>query len=318
MMNITANEGPRLPPAQEKELKPQEDNDQIQKIKYIQWSSLPAGKFVPALNTVSSLPAGLYELKYESQYSSVVLNKKGFNLDDLYELPTYEIGEILNDIKKFWDNKLLFKEYNYVHKRGILLYGKPGCGKSGIIQICVKYLIEQKNGIIINIKNSDDVENYTYYISTIREIEKERPFIVIMEDIDSILGDNKYATSQVLNILDGINQIGDVVYIATTNYPEKIEERITNRPSRFDRRYEISLPNSDIRRAYFINKLGKSFKDIDLWTNETDGMSLAHLKELVISTILLGNPFKESINKLRELEKEPIITDDSTNTVGFK
>jgi SpoVK/Ycf46/Vps4 family AAA+-type ATPase len=79
--------------------------------------------------------------------------------------------------------------------------------------------------------------------------------VVILEDIDSIAGESRSQTSRLLNILDGVKQIENVVYIATTNYPEKLEERITNRPSRFDRRYRVELPNEEIREAYIKHKL---------------------------------------------------------------
>jgi protein TonB len=60
--------------------------------------------------------------------------------------------------------------------------------------------------------------------------------------------------------------IEGVVYIATTNYPEKLQERITNRPSRFDRRYKVELPNEEIRRAYIQHKLNDDdLKNVDIY-----------------------------------------------------
>lgn len=288
----------------------------IQKIKYSQWLSLPDGNFVPSLETADRLPEGLYELKYDGNYNNIKLVKKDFKLDELYELPSKEIEGVLKDIRSFWDKRELFKKYNFIHKRGILLYGDPGCGKSAIIQLCISQLIKEKKGIAINIKNTDDVENYTTFISTIRQIEKDRPFIIILEDIDSIMGGEKYTTSQVLNILDGIKQINDVVHIATTNYPDRLEERILNRPSRFDRRYKVSAPSDTVRRTYFINKIGSDFVDLELWVEETKGMSLAHLRELVVSVIVLGNSFEETINTLKELKHKPKLN-NGESSVGF-
>jgi predicted AAA+ superfamily ATPase len=100
-----------------------------------------------------------------------------------------------------------------------LLWGDPGCGKSGIIQLCVKKLIEVENGIVINIGDEDQFTWYSDIIKELRKIEPERPLIVILEDIDSLAGEDRYSTTKLLNILDGVNQIDNVVYIATTNYP---------------------------------------------------------------------------------------------------
>ena len=112
------------------------------------------------------------------------------------------------------------------------MYGEPGCGKSGIIQLISQQLIE-KDGIVINVKDEEDVDRFTSFIATFRKVEPTRPLVVLLEDIDSLAGENRYQTARLLNILDGVKQIEGVVYIATTNYPEKLQERITNRPSRF-------------------------------------------------------------------------------------
>jgi SpoVK/Ycf46/Vps4 family AAA+-type ATPase len=249
--------------------------------------------------------------------STHTLKKQPFKTDELYHLPSPEIMDILKDIESFWDRVDKYKQYNFIHKRGILMYGDPGCGKSGIIQLITQDLIK-RNGIVINVKDEEDVEKFTSFIPTFRKIEPNRPLVVILEDIDSIAGENRYQTARLLNILDGVKQIEGVVYIATTNYPEKLQERITNRPSRFDRRYKVELPNDDIRRAYIRHKLNDediSNIDIEEWVKKTDGMSLSHLKEVVISVIVMGRTFEETINNLEELAERPRIK--GSGNVGF-
>jgi ATP-dependent 26S proteasome regulatory subunit len=171
----------------------------------------------------------------------------------LYQLPSDELTDIIEDIQKFWQRADRYKEYGFLHKRGILLYGDPGMGKSGIIQLITKHLVDNMQGIVINLTNGDQIEWYGELITSFRQIEPNRPIIVILEDIDGIASEGSWSTSMLLNILDGVKQIDNVVYIATTNYPEKLEERITNRPSRFDRRYEVEPPTDDVRLAYSIS-----------------------------------------------------------------
>lgn len=283
------------------------------------WSPMKDDEFAPAYPIVEQIPSGLYEIKWNSALQTHVLKKMPIMMDELYSLPSAEIKEILQDIECFWERRPTYKEYNFVHKRGILLYGDPGCGKSGIIQLCVKYIIEKKNGIVINIKDEEEVGYFTEFISTVKSIEPERAIIVILEDIDSLAGEDRYSTTKLLNILDGIKQVDNIVYIATTNYPEKLQERITNRPSRFDRRYQVELPSSEVREAYIKAKLKPEDLDrIDLptWLDLTKGMSLSHLKELVISVIVMGNSFEESIKHLSDLKKAPRIS--KGGNVGFK
>jgi hypothetical protein len=297
-----------LPPSIINELEEMEPSMEKKDNQYVQWSVLPNGVFAPAQKTVMELEAGLYELKYDNSLGTYVMVRQKQNTDELFFLPSTEITEVIEDIKKFWEKRSIFLNYKFAHKRGILLYGEPGCGKSCIIQLCMKHIIEEMNGIVINIKDEDDVDSYISFIHNFRKIEPNRPLIVIMEDLDSIMGEDKYSTSRVLNILDGIKQIENVVYIATTNYPEKLEDRVTNRPSRFDRRYKVELPDDEMRKAYFLHKIPLTDIeniDIDKWVKDTKSMSLAHLRELVISTIVLGNTYQETIDKLNNLKKRP-------------
>lgn len=267
---------------------------------YTEWLIRGTNKYVPAQPTVKTLPSGFYEVE-EDDYN-ILLESKPIQTDELYTLSSPELLNIIDDIKLFWNQESLYKTYNFVHKRGILLYGDPGNGKSGIIQLILKYLFESKNGIAINIKDAESLQRYSQIISKFRSIEPTRPIIVILEDLDAMLVNDSWITSTLLNLLDGVKQINNVIYIATTNYPENLEARIIDRPSRFDRRYEIKFPTSDIRREYLKYKLSEDYiKTINLeeWISETDGMSLSHLKELIISVVLLGKNFDETLNILK-------------------
>jgi AAA+ superfamily predicted ATPase len=298
--------------------------DQIEKEKVANgfscWSVLGNDEYTASHPTVHKIPSGFYEIIYKHSMGCNVMVKKSVNADELYKLPSKEITDIIDDIRKFWDNREKYRDYNFVHKRGILLYGEPGCGKSGIIQLCTKHLIDEMNGIVINIPDSDAIHRYNEFIDTIRKVEPDRPLIVIMEDIDSIAGENRHETSLLLNLLDGVKQIDNIVYIATTNYPEKLEERITNRPSRFDRRYEVQMPDDTVRRAYIEAKLTKEDLeriDIDEWLEHTKSMSLAHMRELVISVMAMGNSFEETIQRLTGMKIRPRINSKG-GAIGFK
>jgi predicted AAA+ superfamily ATPase len=271
------------------------------------WSNLKNDEYAPAYVTVPKVPSGVYEIGWNSNLQTFTLKKQPFKTDELYHLPSYEIMDILKDIDNFWNRVDVYKKYNFIHKRGILMYGEPGCGKSGIIQLISQQIIKN-DGIVINIKDEEDVERFTSFIGTFRKIEPNRPLIVLLEDIDSLAGEGRSQTARLLNILDGVKQIEGVVYIATTNYPEKLQERITNRPSRFDRRYKVELPNEEIRRAYINYKLSDDDLknvDVDLWISKTDGMSLSHLKEVVVSVIVMGRTFEETMDNLEGMKRAP-------------
>lgn len=284
------------------------DRKEEEKIKGLcQWSFNDEGMFIPANNTLPSLDSGFYEIKNHHNYGLHLQKIKTIS-EELFLLPSPEIENIIEDIKKFWSEKENFKKYKYTHKRGILLHGDPGGGKSGIIQLCIRYVIKEMDGIVINIKDQGQVEYFDEFIQTFRKIEPNRPLVVVMEDLDALTGEDKYITSKLLNILDGIKQIDGVVYLASTNYPEKLEERISNRPSRFDRRYRIDAPSAEIRESYLRSKLNPEDLekiDINRWIKDSEGFSLAHLKEVVISVFVLGNTYEYSIQHLKEMGVRP-------------
>jgi hypothetical protein len=296
-----------------------DETEKFDNQKYTQWAIHSGGKFTATLATTPTLNPGYYEVGSDNQIG-YYLERKDVNTDELYQLPSDELIDILEDIEKFWKRKDKYKEYNFIHKRGILLYGEPGCGKSATIQLCTKYLTDSMGGIVINVTNGDQVEWYSKIMNKLRQIEPDRPLVVIFEDIDAIASEGNWTTSMILNLLDGIKQIDNVVYIATTNHPEKLEDRITNRPSRFDRRYEIELPNDEVRKAYIQNKLSEDDLkkiNIDNWIVESKGFSLAHMRELVISVVTMDNSFEDTIARLKGMKVKPRIKSKTPSSIGF-
>lgn len=286
-----------------------------------QWQITSEGIFIPCTKTVRNIPPGLYSLICDRN-GNICLKTQTICNDQLLIFPDKQHQEIIGDIKKFWQRKEFYVKYNFSHKRGILLYGEPGCGKSCIVNICIQFLISKLNGIVLNISNADELEFFEEIVPTIRKIEQTVPIIVIIEDIDGIANSSNHITSTLLNLLDGIKQIQNVVYIATTNYPQELEQRLSNRPSRFDRRYEITLPSKTVRQFYFQKKIKpEQLAKIDLnkWILQTQGFSTAHLKELIISVFVLNYQFEQAIKILKSMIKQPTIKCEKLNTkkAGF-
>ena len=106
----------------------------------------------------------------------------------------------------------------------------------------------------------------------------------------------QYVKSFFLNELDGLAQNHGVLTIATTNHPERIDDAILNRPSRFDVKYDFALPSEFLRRRFalkWIKKARGSASEIENLfarsddeaiagdvAKRTEGWSFAFLKEL--------------------------------------
>lgn len=170
-------------------------------------------------------------------------------------------------------------------------------GKTSAVKMILNNIVK-RGGITVKFDNPG---TFTAGMKVLRDIQEDTPVICLMEDLDSILDWN--SESRVINVIDGMEGVDRVVFLATTNYPEKLGSRIMNRPSRFDKRIFIGMPNSESRKIYLAKKLnGKKVEGgIQKWVDDTDGMSVAHLKELVVAVTILGKDYGETIGRLREM-----------------
>ena len=281
------------------------------------WHVIGDNVFKPSGDAVikKKIPAGYYSLNHDGNIGNYI-EKQSFINDDYIHLPIKEFDEIISDINKFWTLIPQFNKYGFIHKRGILLHGKQGNGKSFLMSAIIDNLINNYDGIIFSISSGDDLEIFSsFFNSDFRKIEPDRPVIVTIEDIDGLL-DKKYKETNLLNILDGIKHTSNIVYIATTNHIEKLEERIINRPSRFDRRYHIKEPDENVRRVFIENKLHKddlSKINIDEWVEKTEGYNLAHIKELIISVVIYNNTLKDTLAYINDMRQRPQVDTEWKN-----
>ena len=285
---------------------------------YCQWSTSDGVRFAPSSKTANQLTPGVYDICHNSAVG-LYFEKIQILTTGLIQFPETNSDKVVAEIKNFWEKESVFKKFNLNYKRGIILYGPPGSGKSSTIQFIMRDVVD-RDGVVIKFTAPN---LFLEGIRKFREIQPNTPIVVLMEDIDSII--EIYCESEVLNILDGVNQIDKVVFLATTNYPEKLGARIINRPSRFDKRFKINHPNAESRRIYLEFIIGKEtldFADIDLdkWVRDTEDFSLAHLKELFTAVVILGDSYEESLDSLNLMRQEtPDSSEDSSRpSMGFR
>lgn len=277
---------------------------------FTQYTTMGGG-YTPATKTLSALPSGIYKPAFTAQGQLIFMPQRTVT-DGLIEFPDCASESILAEVAKFWTLKEKFKEFKYSHKRGVLLCGPPAGGKSSTIAIIIKKMVKS-GGLVIF---ADNPSALALALSAMRMVEPDRPAVIIWEDLDAVI--KTFGESQVLAVLDGESQVANVLFIATTNYPEDLEERITNRPSRFDRIQVIGMPSAAARKMYLEIKLGKTeHEGVDL-VAETDGMSIAHLRELIVAVFCLDNEVRETITRLRGMSKGPKSANfKSTGKTGF-
>lgn len=248
-------------------------------------------------NAVEALPPAFYRCC--SSMRGAYLEKMRFASDQILRLPDPVCDMLLKEFVTFWASAEKFAARGLSAKRGLILWGPPGSGKTTAVGQMAAHMIEEKGGIVIV---ASDPGTTTECLHHVRKIEPGRPLIVIYEDLDALV--ERHGEAEYLALLDGEHQIANVVNVATTNYPERLDKRFVDRPGRFDRVTFVGMPQEAARAAYFAAKAGEVDAEVRAkWVRLTEGWSIAHLRELIVATQALGDTDDETIARLTDMQE---------------
>ena len=258
-------------------------------------------------NRIASLPPGAYSCGTTMDgipYFSPI----NIMTDKIVDIPNSVTEDVAQEIINFWSDGVSkkFEEYGLVHKRGILLAGRPGTGKTVTLAKTAQIVIDELEGIVLFNPNAGVLSEF---LKLIKEIEPTRKILVIWEEFDSILCGHE---SELLSLLDGEIQVGNIVYLATTNYLSRIPSRIKNRPSRFAKIIEVVAPTTRARRIFLNAKLTEEDKEkyLEPMVHASEGFVMDQLKDLIISVCCFNYPIDEAVRKIKEMEEDSLGIDD--------
>jgi hypothetical protein len=207
-------------------------------------------------------------------------------LEDLI-LPPQLTESLQSDVAHFLASRELYEKAGAAWKRGMLLMGPPGNGKTHAI----KGLIKRAKLPCLYVKSFsgrhvDPAGSIPQVFARARELA---PCVVVLEDLDALVDDEN--RSFLLNELDGFAVNDGLLTIASTNHPERLDPSLIHRPSRFDRKYRFELPDLDLRRRYLETWAAKAPTRIDAElisraAELTAGFTFAYLKEVGLSTLM--------------------------------
>jgi SpoVK/Ycf46/Vps4 family AAA+-type ATPase len=228
--------------------------------------------------------------------------------DPLLEFPDSAAEMVLHGIIDFWNKEAVYRKFGLPYKRGVLLWGPPGAGKTSCMQLVAREVVA-RGGIVLTFSPSYFLDAYRAF----RDIQPETHLLVLMEDFESMIRERE---SRILNILDGVELLDRVTFLASSNFPERLEARIINRPSRFDICVKIGHPDSRARQLYLETLVHQDDAvDIDVarYVRDTETMSLAHIKELFIATVVLGVDYSYTLRRLKTMgDKSASSVDDES------
>lgn len=268
--------------------------------------------YMPTSDTIKSLPAGCYDVHADQKgvFVTPALKQSGL----LLELPEMRSNDVIKIVETFWNSESDYKNGNdYViggaaYKAGIMIFGPPGSGKSCTLKIVANRLIE-RGGTVFYASGSPVA--IADFLSSFSKIEENRKCIVILEDIDSLI--QHFGEAIYLEMLDSAKTINNVLFIATTNYPDRLDARIYNRPGRFSHVIKIGLPTKKAREAY-LKAILKKHDDVDYIVDNSEGFTIDHLTSLVNAVYREKKDLKTEIVRLKSLFKVPKVKEE---TVGI-
>jgi hypothetical protein len=175
-------------------------------------------------------------------------------------------------------------------KRGLLLYGPPGVGKTHT----VRYLTSSLLGTTVLQLTGNALHLIAEACSIARALQ---PAMLIIEDVDLIAEDRGMHPGQhpllfqLLNEMDGLAEDADVVFVLTTNRADLLEPALAARPGRVDQAVALELPDVPARRALFELYRGSLPVDTSGLGDvlaRTEGVTASFLKELLRRAALLA------------------------------
>ena len=216
----------------------------------------------------------------------------------------------------------VFEQMDMQAAKGVLMYGPPGTGKT----LLAKAIANESQSNFISIKGPELLNKYVGESEKgVREVfEKARsnaPTVVFFDEIDSIAGERgrnsgdsgvgERVVSQLLTELDGLEELEDVVVIATTNRPDLIDPALV-RPGRLDRHIHVPVPDEEARRKILaVHTRDKPLAedvDLDSLARRTDGYVGADLEALTREASMAAT--REFIDSV-----DPDDVDDSVGNV---
>lgn len=263
-------------------------------------------------HSIDKIEPGCYRAG-QSPSIGTYLERQPLQTDALLTLSDSKSEAIIDEITQFTTLRPAFQQRGLLYKRGVLLWGPPGSGKTSTLHLLMRLIVDRLKGMALLVDNPHIAGEA---LQLVRRIEPDRQVIAIMEDIDGLIAN--YGVEHYLSLLDGESQVDNIVFVATTNYPERLDRRFVDRPSRFDTVEYVGMPSADARRQYLTFKEpGLSDDVIAEMVAATDGLSIAHLREMIILTQCFGRTIAQAAKRLNAARRRTPSSDHAPDRTSF-
>ena len=227
----------------------------------------------------------------EEPAQGVESHTSGVTYEDIGGLEE-EIQRVREMVELPMKHPQIFQRLGIEPPRGVLLHGPPGTGKT----LMAKAVANETGAEFFSIAGPEIISKYygeseQQLRDIFDEAREESPSIIFIDELDSIAPKREEVTgeverrvvAQLLTMMDGLEERGQVVVIAATNRVDSVDPAL-RRPGRFDREIEIGVPDVEDRQEIFnIHTRGMPLADdvdIERLSNETHGFVGADIASL--------------------------------------
>ena len=197
--------------------------------------------------------------------------------------------ELVEDLEQMLSDAAWFRSRGLAWRRGYLLYGDPGNGKSMMIRALARRF---------------DLPVFLFDLSTLTNNElragwakarEQAPCLAVVEDLDAVFSGRENLVEgstltfdALLNVIDGVDAADGIIFFATTNRPECLDDALGGhghgsdlgtRPGRIDRTLHLGAPDAAGRRKIASRVLGADHPELGAFLRDADGLSGAQIQE---------------------------------------
>jgi hypothetical protein len=252
--------------------------------KFAQWVLVNPAETVPALERLRSVFIDSQPMVHVLGGSDIALPEDAYNWDRVVLDPA-AAQLVRDDFESFLKREDWFRRHGLPFRRGYLLYGPPGNGKTTAARVMASHPAVSAHAL--DFSNTD--LNNDALSCVFERAAQMAPAVVIFEDLDRIYGGvasrennlTKITLQHLLNCLDGLGSQDGVVVVATANDPTALDPAILKRPGRFDRVVPFKPPSVELRHEY-LRRLGHGTLDDTALAEaalQCDGFSFAQVRE---------------------------------------
>lgn len=255
---------------------------------------------------IPSLNPGMYKLhdmtrpfeKIEFGFEPIQL------LDSLVRFQSGVVAEVLDRTSHFFSDysTKVFQEMGICQKLGLAFHGPQGTGKTCTAQLVMLELIEKYNAICID-GSKHRIGFIKLALERIRE-NQSNILVLFMDEAEVML---QHEEASYLTFLDGTDSISNFVFIACTNYFNKIPVRIRKRKSRIKHAYEINSLPLEVYKEYIREKaprMSESNVSAFAYLASEKPLTIDELKNALLDYRLDGLSIEEAVENAKQYSKQ--------------